>query len=139
MLNFKTFRLCLNNFRFTLFLTLIICVSVTSQCIFHFKIYIFCDISLTENLYAFPFSVHLQSGPCTVLPSFMQWESTYVQSRPLLVTVCMWSEFTCEIYSAELRVLISNTEDMKIYCYCMQDNVMVKKKKLNYFSRQCIQ
>jgi len=46
-------------------------------------------------------------------------------SQPLLVTESTWPEFICERYSAEQRVFISNTEDTNIYCYCMQDDVMV--------------
>ena len=92
-----------------------------------------------RNLYAFSFSVHLQSGPHIVFPSFMQWVQTYAHSKALLVTECWLSEFTCEMYSAEQRVFISNTEDMNIYHYCMQDDVMVQKKTLNCCSRRCIQ
>jgi hypothetical protein len=56
----------------------------------------------------------------------MQWEPTHVHSPPLFATE---SKFTCEMYSAEQKVFISNTEDMNKYCYCMQDDAMLHQKK----------
>lgn len=89
-----------------------------------------------RKLYAISISVHLQRGPCIVFPSLVQWEPTYGHSHPLFNTECTRSKFTYEIYSAEQKVFISNTEDMNKYCCCMQDDVMLHQKKyLNYFSR----